>query len=264
MNGCIVTLRFQLLLLSLLLPVAASAGSTSGGEPHFAAERIAALAKNVERTLAASGARVAIISRVGRDPEDLPAGIDFTHVAFAVYSRITTAEGKTLNGYAIYNLYQEKDHADISTLEQDYPIDYFAPVFVLKSGVIIPKPAMQKRLLAVIMSDRYKHLHNPAYSVFANPLENRYQNCTGFVLNVVQSAIYDSDDPRVILANNRKYFEPQKVEIGGMRLLLARMFMDEVRTDDQEGPILTTTFSSIARYMEHYGLADRVTVVTDQ
>ena len=167
-------------------------------------------------------------------------------------------------GYAIYNLYQEKDHADISTLEQDYPIDYFAPVFVLKSGVIIPKPAMQKRLLAVIMSDRYKHLHNPAYSVFANPLENRYQNCTGFVLNVVQSAIYDSDDPRVILANNRKYFEPQKVDIGGMRLLLARMFMDEVRTDDQHGPIRTTTFSSIARYMEQYGLADRVTVVTDQ
>lgn len=253
-----------LCLLLLLVPGATFAGSTSGGEPHFPAARVAALAKNVERTLAASGARVAIISRVGRDPKDLPPGIDFTHVAFAVYSRITTTAGEELNGYAIYNLYQEKDHADVSTLEQDYPIDYFAPVFVLKSGVIIPKPAMQRRILAVIMSDRYRHLHNPSYSVFANPLENRYQNCTGFVLNVVQSAIYGSDDPKVIVANNRKYFEPQKIDIGGLRLFLARMFMDEVRTDDQHGPIRTTTFSSIARYMERYDLADRVTVVTEQ
>ena len=251
-------------LLLLLLPGTALAGSTSGGKPHFPPERVAALAKNVERTLAASGARVAIISRVGREPKDLPPGIDFTHVAFAVYSRITTTTGKELNGYAVYNLYQEKDQADVSTLEQDYPIDYFAPVFVLKSGVIIPKPAVQKRLLAVIMSERYKHLHNPAYSVFANPFENRYQNCTGFVLNVVQSAVYGSEDPKVIVANNRKYFEPQKIEIGGLRLMLARMFMDEVRTDDQHGPIRTTTFSSIARYMEKYGLADRVTLVTDQ
>lgn len=260
MNGRIITFCLAL----LLTPGITFAGSTSGGDPRFPAERIAALAKNVERTLAASGARVAIISRVGRDPKDLPPGIDFTHVAFAVYSRITTDQGAELNGYAIYNLYQEKDHADISTLQQDYPIDYFAPVFVLKSGLIIPRPEVQKRLLAVIMSDRYQHLHNPSYSVFANPFENRYQNCTGFVLNVVQSAVYDSEDPRVIAANNRKYFEPQKVDIGGMRLLLARMFMDEVRTDDQHGPIQTTTFSSIARYMEKYGLADRVTVVTDQ
>lgn len=260
MSARLVALWFLL----ILFAGAASAGSTSGGEPHFSAERIAAFAKNVERTLAASGARVAIISRVGRDPKDLPAGIDFTHVAFAVYSRITTADGRELPGYAIYNLYQQKDRADVSTLEQDYPIDYFAPVFELKSGIIIPKPEMQKRLLAVIQSDRYQHLHNPAYSVFANPFEHRYQNCTGFVLDVVQSAVYDSDDPRIIVANNRKYFEPQVVDIGGIRLLFARMFMDEVRTDDQQGQIRTTTFSSIARYMEKYGLADRVTIVTDQ
>ncbi len=255
--------RILCLIVALCLPLAANAGSTSGGEPHFSAERIAALAKNVERKLAAAGARVAIISRVGRDPKDLPAGIDFTHVAFAVYSQITTADGRKVPGYAIYNLYQDKQRSDVSTLEQDYPIDYFAPAFVLKAGIIIPSVAMQERLLATIFSPRYEHLHNPAYSVFANPYRNRYQNCTGFVLNVVQSAIYDTDDLKTINADTRAYFQPQRIDIGGLQLLLGRMFMAEVKTDDQDGPIMTTTFSSIARYMEKYGLTESVAVVTD-
>lgn len=250
--------------LGMLLPAAVAAGSRGGGESHFSSERIVALAKNVERTLAAAGARVAIISRVGRDPAELPAGIDFTHVAFAVYSMITTTDGQTVPGYAIYNLYQDSEQPQVSELEQDYPIDYFAPVFELKSGIIIPTVDLQRRLLATIFSERYVRLHNPAYSVFANPFETRYQNCTGFVLNVIQAAIYDTDDAQRLRADTRAYFEPQRIDIGGLDLLLGRMFMPEVRVDDHDGPVMTTTFAAIARYMEKYDLVERIAVVTDQ
>ena len=236
-------------------------GSSSGGKTRYSSAHIIALAKNVEKTLAAEGARVAIISRVGRDTDVLPDGIRYTHVAFAVYSQITTTDGERIPGYAIYNLYQDRDQPDVSSLVQDFPIDYFAAVHELKSGIIIPTVEMQKRLLATIFSNAYPRLHNSSYSVFSNPFDPRFQNCTEFVLNVIQAAIYDTDDLRQIKLNTAKCFKPQRINIGGFKLFLAQLFKPDVKLSDHDGPIKTTTFSTIARYMQRYELATRVLTV---
>ncbi len=248
------------LLLQCLIP-GASAGSSSGGAANFTAVEIATLAKNVERALAAEGARVAIISRVGRSPETLPQGIEYTHVAFAVYSQITAADGSKLPGYAIYNLYQDADQRDRSALVQDFPIDYFAATHALRSGVIVLVPDLQQRLLETIFSERYARVHNPSYSVFSNPFDPRYQNCTEFVLDVLQAAIYETADVARIKANNRAYFEPQRIQIDGLRLFLAQLFADDVRVDDHDGEIRTATFASIAGYLQRNGLVSRILTV---
>ena len=83
--------------LLLAFPVYAG-GSLAGGEAHFPIDDIIQFSKQVERTLAAKGARVAIIARVGRPPADLPEGMHFTHVSFAVYSQITTKDRRVVPG----------------------------------------------------------------------------------------------------------------------------------------------------------------------
>lgn len=244
----------------VLLP--AQAGSQSGGEPQFSGDQLVRLSKHIEQEIAARGALVAIISRVGRHPSDLPEGIEFTHVAFAVYSQITTEDGRTVPGYAMYNLYQSDEKPNTSFLKQDYPLDYYAAVYALKAGVIIPKPHLQARLLEVIFSDTYAELHNPRYSATSNPFNGDYQNCTEFVLDVLNAAIYRTGDYRQIKANEAAYFEPQPVAISPVKLFLGSIFVPDITTSDHPGPVATATFWSIARYMQRHGITDEVFTVS--
>lgn len=107
-------------------------GSSANAKPQFPAEKISTFSKKVEQKLAQEGVRVAILARMGRPLSEMPEGMHFTHVAFAVYSNITLADGSTVLGYAIYNLYQKNDRPNSSDLVQDYPVDFFLALQNLK------------------------------------------------------------------------------------------------------------------------------------
>lgn len=261
-------LQFWLLMLAVLVGAnAAAAGfssssSQSGEEAHFKPEQVIAFAKKVERTMAGLGARVAIVARMGRPAADLPEGMHFTHVAFAVYSEITTSDGRKVPGYAMYNLYQQEKHPDISDLVQDFPVDFFAGVEQLESGVIVPSPELQARLLATIASPSYAFLHDPHYSVIANPYTLGRQNCTEFVLDVVNAAIYQTTDINKIKANERAFFVAQPVNINPFKLMLGSMFSAEVSTSDQPvGIPVTATFERLADYLKKYDVGSSVLTV---
>ena len=145
---------------TLLLPTVATAGSSASGNPVLPTADVAAFADRVQRDLAARGAQVAIVGRVGRDPEILPVGINYTHVGFWVYSRITRADGSQGRGYRVHNLYQSAGDLTRSDLVQDSPGDFFASVFEMDAGIIIPDPRLQRKLLDVIDSPTYANLHN--------------------------------------------------------------------------------------------------------
>lgn len=217
-------------------------------------ERVIPFAKSVERELASQGARVAIVARVGRDPEGMPDGIEYTHVAFWVYSDIETADGKTVRGYAIHNLYQEPDDAGRSFLTIDYPAPFFGEVFDLRAGVIIPTPQVQEKLLRIIASPTYKSLHNPNYSLVANPFRDDDQNCTNFVLRNLVAAIYGTDDKAQITANIAAHFTPQRVGLSGLQRAFGPLFVDGFETSDHDGPIRTSTFGALGRFMDKYGM----------
>jgi len=234
------------------LPITAQAGSQAGGEAHFAPEQIIALAKNVEKTLAAKGARVAIVARMGRPPSELPEGIHYTHAGFAVYSQISTADGRTVPGYAMYNLYQNDEKPDRSRLVQDFPVDFFAGAQVLEAGVLIPSPELQKRLLERIGTPAYQALHEPRYSAIANPYTLERENCTEFVLDVIVSAIYQTNDIHFIKRAEKAYFEAQPVNVSPLKLMLGSMFSAEITTSDHPGAPVTATFETIARYLQKY------------
>ncbi len=261
---------FLVFLASVVVSVNVSAddaGSISnqvevGKAAPFQREQIVAFARKVEQTLAAKGVKVAMLARMGRPASELPEGMHFTHVGFAVYSAITANDGRKVPGYSTYNLYQRDDQPDISDLVQDQPVDFFAKVAQLEAGIIIPSPDLQKRLLEVIASPTYEALHDPHYSVIANPYTLGRQNCTEFVLDVANAAIYQTSDINVIKANEKAQFVAQPVNVSPFRLMLGAMFSAEVSTADQPGPPVTATFESIGDYLRKYDPGSEVFTLT--
>lgn len=263
-NSLIKKCAFATLLLSVTtLPAYAVNGSSSAAEEiHFSADQIIKFAKQVENTLAKKGAHVAILARMGRPAAELPEGMHFTHVAFAVYSQITTADGRKIPGYAIYNLYQKNGEPDISTLVQDFPVDFFAGVAVLEAGIIIPSANLQQRLLDVINSPTYAALHDPHYSLIANPYTLGKQNCTEHTLDVISAAIYQTDNLRKIKANEKAYFKAQAVKVSPLKLALGSIFSAEIATSDQPGAPVTATFETIGLYLQKYDAGSEVLTIT--
>jgi len=257
-------MRYLLGIIALIFSLSGFAGSQAGGAPQFPVEQIIQFSKQVEKTLASKGAHVAILARMGRSASELPEGMHFTHVSFAVYSQVTTADGRQIPGYAIYNLYQRNEKPDSSSLIQDFPVDFFAGVAALEAGVIIPSAELQKRLLETITSPTYQKLHDPRYSAIANPYTLGRQNCTEHTLDVINAAIYQTDDIRKIKAAEKKFYAAQKVNISGLELALGSMFSSEITLSDQPGDPVTATFETIAAYLQKYDTGSEMFIITPE
>ena len=238
-------------------PVPDSGFSGRALQAHYTAAEAAAFAKQVERDLAAKGARVALVFRTGRPRDKLPEGIAYTHGAFWVYTDITGADGKVYKGYVSYNLYQgdgKSRPADQSYLAQDFPLDFIAANQVDDVGVIIPSPEMQRRIRAIIVSPSYEKLHVTSYSLVSNPLNAAHQNCTEFLLDVIAAAIWQTDDYPQIKADLVASFTPTRVKANMFERAFGPMVSPALKMDDQSGPIRTATYESIAGFMRNNNL----------
>lgn len=257
-------MRYLSGIILLLAYLPCFAGSQAGGAANFPADQLIRFSKQVEKTLAAKGARVAILARAGRPDSEMPEGMHFTHTSFAVYSQITTADGRNIPGYAVYNLYQRNEKPDTSSLVQDFPVDFFSGVAKLEAGILIPSPELQKRLLDTIGSPAYRKLHDPHYSAIANPYTLGRQNCTEHTLDVINAAIYQTDDIKRIKAAEKKYFIAQKVNISGLKLALGALFSSEITLSDQPGAPVTATFETMGEYLKKYDEGSEMFIITPQ
>jgi hypothetical protein len=250
-------------LMAILLGLTISsawAGSARVEKAILDPDEVSLFAKNVEKYAATQGARVFIIARVGRPPKELPKYVHFTHTAIAVYSAIPLDTGEIVNRYAIYNLYQEPDKLDKSHLVTDYPIDFFWSAYDLKAGIIFPSIDLQKRLLDIIATDEYRELHNSKYSAISNPFSTKYQNCTEFVLDVINAAIYQTTDLKRLKRNAKAYFKPQRLKISKLKLFFGSLLMEDVSTRDHKRKVYTSTFSTIGAYLTNNDMADKVLI----
>lgn len=238
------------LTLCAVQPAAVDAGSSQAGKPLLPAEQVAAFSDKVQVDLAARGASVAIVARKGRHASELPQGVTYTHVAFWVFSTIKRADGSSYQGYRVYNLYQDADRPTRSSLVQDGPADFFAGAHALETGIIIPDPRLQRKLLKVIASPTYRKLHNTSYSVLANPQTRQFQNCTEHTLDVLMAALYNTNDAAQIKSNITAHFTPQVIKIGGLKRSFAPLASKALTTEDHGPQIRTATFGSILRFMK--------------
>ncbi|OUR72170.1 hypothetical protein A9Q78_07635 [Methylophaga sp. 41_12_T18] len=250
--------RIYIVIITLLLTSPVWAGSQQAGEAQFTLENIATLTKKVETTMAEKGARVFIIGRNGRPVDELPTGVKYTHVAFGVYSKIQTVDGRIIPGYAFYNLYQEEKNGAKSKLVTDYAVDFLTGIYESRVGIIIPTPALQMRLLNLVGTAEYESLHNPDYSVMSNPYNAKYQNCTEYVLDVVNAAIYKTVDRQELKLSAQDYFKAHDIHVSPFTTLLGSMFVAGVQKDDHVGQIKTATYTTIANYLVSFNLVQEV------
>ena len=231
--------------------------STAAAVQHLSTREAADFSKQIEDDLASKGARVALVFRTGRPRAKLPQGIAYTHGALWVYRDIRTAGGEVAPGYAVYNLYAGDGKAwpgTESRLVQDFPFDFTRGSAVDDVAVIVPSPEMQRRMLGVIDSADYAKLHNASYSLIANPLSDKHQNCNGFMLDVIAAAAWETRDRAQIRANERAHYTPTVVKAGPMMRLFGPMVDGRLKIDDQSGPIQTATYESVAAFMKANGL----------
>ncbi|MEP1551945.1 MAG: DUF2145 domain-containing protein [Paraglaciecola sp.] len=247
--------KYILIALISIFSVTVNAGSQATQPATIAPEQIVKFAKDVEKYAAQQGARAFIIARVGRAEKDLPKGIHYTHTAIAVYSTIQLDNGEIAKGYAIHNLYQVEGHPNKSQLIQDYPVDFFWGAQQLKAGIIIPSDEIQTRLINLIATGKNTQLHNPKYSVIANPMNSQKQNCTEYTLDLINAAIYETTNIPQLKANTQAHFTPQRVKTSRFKLMFGSMLMEDVTTKDHSGDIATATFGAINNYLQQYDLA---------
>jgi hypothetical protein len=245
-------------------PVADSGFSAQAAAAHLTGEEAATFSKQVERDLAAKGARMAIVFRTGRPRSELPEGISYTHGAIWTFVPITLEDGRTINGYAVYNLYHGDGKTlakDKSYLHQDFPVDFVAATAVDDVAVIIPSPEMQRRVIEIMGSPTYEKLHIEPYSLVSNPLDIKYQNCNEFMLDVLAAAAWGSTDMVQIKANLKKHFKPTVVKTNLVERLLGPIADSRLKTDDQSGPIVTATYESMSAFMKDNGLLQETYIV---
>jgi len=241
-----------------LIRTDAEAGSSTVPANRFSPEDIAGFSKQIEDELAAQGAGLAIVFRSGQPRENLPDGISYTHGAFWAHQPIETADGRTLYGYASYNLYHGVEDRRTSYLAQDWPFDFVSGDQAGEVGIIIPSPEMQRRLIQLIASPDYAALHNPDYSLISNPHDLRYQNCIEFLLDVIAAAAWDTSDRPQIKANLAAHFQPARIRVGFLERLFGPAVDERVRTEDHGSRIYTATFRSLGDFMLENNLASEV------
>lgn len=240
-------------------PVAQAFGSSApSAAEYYSPEDAAAFSKAIEKELAAKGARVAIVFRSGRTRDALPDGVRYTHGSFWVFQPIDTPEGR-VNGYVSHNLFHG-DGDDLkkteSYLATDFPFQFVSASVVDDVAIIIPTPEMQRRILGLMVSGDYETLNRGQYSLIANPHDPKYQNCNEFMLDVVASAAWETDDYLQLKSNLKAYYEPTEIDAGPLAKIFGPIADERLRMGDHRGDIETVTFSSMGQFMVEYGLAD--------
>lgn len=251
----------QLLFVALLLSPRAHAGLStehSVGSERFGSAAIQQFTLELADALDARQAGVALLARSGRPRDQLPSGVRFTHVAIAVFEAVRrTNDPEPVYLYTVYNLYQGAEgKLDRSYLKQDTLYDFVNGTYEREIGVLVPGRDLQARLLRVIRSDLYRHLHNPAYNLVANPAVDRYDNCVTHTLKLCMAAIYDSTDRKQIYAAIQAHFRPTKIRTHALQRL-GTHFIEGLSLSDQRGSTLeTATFESLAACLQDNGLVE--------
>lgn len=251
-------LGLSLMLVLVLCASPARAGSDATAITPFALEDAADFAKQIEGDLAEQGVRIALVFRAGRARADLPDGIRYTHGAFWVYAEAEAADGEVHRGYAVYNLYHGQENRRRSYLAQDWPLDFTQGDVVGEAGVIIPSTLVQQRLLTLFASGAVEDLHQPDYSLIANPHDARFQNCNEFMLDAIAAALWQTTDREQIKTNLAAHFQPARIRTGLFERMFGPSVDESLRLDDHRGAIRTTTFRAMGDFMMANGYADAV------
>lgn len=256
------------LLAALCLAAAAlpaQAGQTCRPEPLGVGEVRASmtLAERTFAALDASGASVALVARAGQDLSKY--GVDYSHMGIAVRDH---PGGR-------WTVVHELN--DCGTADSDLYADgvgnfFLTDLYRYRAQVVIPGPALQARLAALMASNAPRRLHEPHYNMLAYVYGTRYQNSNQWVLEVLAAADAPANVPVATRAAAQarmkaQGYQPPTVHVPAAARLGARMFRANVAFDDHPfeqrmaGRIDTVTTGAVLAWMRARDPQARVVLV---
>ncbi len=241
----------RLFLILLFAAGLAQAGTPCETKKTEVASFIKAM-KLAERTLIAldkSGAQVALIARVGQDLSKY--GLRYSHMGYVWRDH-------PLGRWLVVHELNQCGSAKSALFDQGLGNFFLDDMHAYETRIVVPGPAAQARIAAMLASTTPLRLHDARYNMLAYPYSTSYQNSNQWLLETYAASISDmSIDGRAQAQAWLKLagYQPITIDIPAVTRLGARMFRANVSFDDQPferrmaGRIDTVTVDSVVRFV---------------
>jgi hypothetical protein len=221
------------------------------------------LAKRAYDTLENSGAKVALIARVGQDLSRYK--LRYSHLGFVWRDN---PKGRWIVTHEL----NQCGTAESGLFDEGLGNFFLDDMFAYESKIIIPSAAMQDRLAAMLDSQVPQQMHHSRYNMLAYVFSTQYQNSNQWVLEAYAAGVADRK------LNNRDQaqqwlrqqgFQPITVHLLSVTRLGARMFKANVAFDDHPfgrrmaGQIDTVTVDSMSRFIARQDPGSREIVIAE-
>ncbi len=207
------------------------------------------LAEQTRANLEASGAKVALIARVGRDLSRYR--LRYSHMAFVVRDH---PKGQWI---VVHEL--NECGTDRSGLYDQGLANFFLDdLFAYDAAVLIPSPASQARLVQLLATRTPQQLHSPRYNMLSYAWSTQYQNSNQWVLETYAAASSEFQLRERGQAQGwlrMAGYRPLSVHVSASERLGARLFSANVSFDDHPfarrmaGQIDTVTVESVLQFV---------------
>jgi hypothetical protein len=240
---------------------AAHAGRACEQKPPTAVnvQRAMTLAERTAASLAASGAQVVVLGRIGQDLGKY--GQRYSHLGFAY------RDG------AHWRVVHKLNHcgrAHAAVYRQGLGEFFLDDLHRYEAGVVVLAPAVQVKLLPVLQDNsRLAQLHTPAYNMLAYPWAQTYQQSNQWALETLAM----SQEPAATTRERAQAwlklqgYEPATLHLTAFTRLGARMTTANVAFDDHPNHkrfsdrIETVTVDSVFVWLQRSGLGAPVHVI---
>lgn len=209
------------------------------------------LALKAKTALDASGAQVALISRIGQDLSKY--NLRYSHIGFVWRDH---PQGPWLMVHEL----NDCGTASSALYNEGLGNLFLDDVFAYESQILIPSPAIQQRIVALLSSGQAKKLHDGHYNMLAFPFSTKYQNSNQWVLETLTAAlslenpIYTREQAQAWLKISG--YQPTTLDIPTFTRLGARMLKANIAFDDHpmdrrmDGKIDVVTVISINQLLK--------------
>jgi len=214
------------------------------------------LAERTRAVLEASDAQVVLIARAGQDLSKY--GLRYSHMAYAWRDH---PQGR----WSVVHELNQCGTADSSLFNEGLG-NFFQDLHSYEARIVVPSPAVQQRLAAMLASTTPQRMHSRRYNMLAYPFSTAYQNSNQWLLESWAAAMAEfpvTDRAQAQAWLKLANYQPITLEIPAMTRLGGRMFRANVAFDDQPfdrrmaGHIDTVTVESVVRFVHQVDRGSR-------
>ena len=235
----------------------AGTGCSAAATTESAFTKAMALAERTRIALDESGAEVALIARVGQDLSSY--GVRYSHIAYVWRDH---PRGRWL---VVHEL-NECGSARSALFNQGLANFFMDDLFAYESLIVIPGPASQRRIVAMLGSGSALAMHTARYNMLSYAWSDQYQNSNQWVLE--RYAASASDTPITTRRAAQGWlkaadFQPRTVHINAIKRLGARALRANIAFDDHPferrmaGQIDTVTVEAVVAFIQLHDRAAR-------